>query len=254
MTSVGELCGGGLRARRGDQRQLAAAGPIVLGRVRRRGLPTVAGNRDRGGGDLREPEAFDGTTGGYDNVADQLWRQIGSSWHRPIRRRRSDRAHRRPATADVPRRVPHPEGPVRHQPGYWVRRRSSAELQDLTWVDGGGVGEDSGVGLVQGLPATAHPVRGGDLEQGVTGDDRVRPAGCRRGRGHRHRLRAGGRWLRAGGGVAGRDVTEGRALPTTGVCAGPRRPTLPGQGLLGHRDLLFPAGSHWTVRCRIRRR
>ena len=24
-----------------------------------------------------QPEAFDGTTGGYDNVADQLWRQIG---------------------------------------------------------------------------------------------------------------------------------------------------------------------------------
>src|SRR6476469_2086984 len=38
-----------------------------------------------------------------------------------------------------------------------VRREGSAEPQDLTWVDAGGVGANAAVGLVNGLPPSVTP-------------------------------------------------------------------------------------------------
>ena len=63
-----------------------------------------------------QPEAFDGTTGAYHNVADQLWRQTGSSCHRPTPADEVIGHINGRLDADVPRGVPHP-GPVRHPPG-----------------------------------------------------------------------------------------------------------------------------------------
>ena len=79
-----------LRARRGDQRQLAAEGPLFSGESAVEAyLPSqkiwiaVAVTY--------QPEAFDGTAGAYDNVADQLWRQIGIQLPPTDPRRRGDR-------------------------------------------------------------------------------------------------------------------------------------------------------------------
>jgi len=129
---------------------------------------------------------------------------------------------------------PAPRGPSRAPRDTRTAVGESAEPDDLTRVEQVGIGQDGGVGAVQGLPSAGHTVRVGDREQRVTGGDGV-------GTGVRARVRAR-RGCRRGAGCGRGGVALGGALPPAGVGAGPGGPALPGQGPLRDGDLLLTGG------------